>query len=317
MRILVLFVTLCAVVFSRPSKQDEKSKVVDESDKELIRVARGDVEEDEHPLEKPAHKAKKRSTEPVINRRTKRAAEEDAFFQALLTRSAERKQEKKRSFDEGADNTGYIIRDDWKGDSKISDADRQELENLFNAINSPDDGGEEKLEETRSLKPGLEGRVQQFIEWLMSQPPDKFTQSLSHILDVEQSLTKMFYDGQKNQTQLQQSQQQDAGNNNALQTQGNCERKCFTLQLGNTECKIICDPPVIEQAAPSQPFSMYPQQPFYGQTQQYPNMGQMQAQPSQMFADFTQTQQYSSPAVFSITPRETISCAGRMCGADM
>lgn len=28
-----------------------------------------------------------------------------------------------------------------------------ELENLFNAINSPDDGGEEKLEETRSLKP--------------------------------------------------------------------------------------------------------------------------------------------------------------------
>lgn len=317
MRILVLFVTLCAVVFSRPSKQDEKSKVVDESDKELIRVARGDVEEDEHPLEKPAHKAKKRSTEPVINRRTKRAAEEDAFFQALLTRSAERKQEKKRSFDEGADNTGYIIRDDWKGDSKISDADRQELENLFNAINSPDDGGEEKLEETRSLKPGLEGRVQQFIEWLMSQPPDKFTQSLSHILDVEQSLTKMFYDGQKNQTQLQQSQQQDAGNNNALQTQGNCERKCFTLQLGNTECKIICDPPVIEQAAPSQPFSIYPQQPFYGQSQQYPNMGQMQAQPSQMFADFTQTQQYSSPAVFPSLPAKPSpvqeGCVGRTC----
>ena len=25
--------------------------------------------------------------------------------------------------------------------------------------------------------------------------PDKFTKSLSHILDVEQSLTKMFYDG--------------------------------------------------------------------------------------------------------------------------
>ena len=25
--------------------------------------------------------------------------------------------------------------------------------------------------------------------------PDRFTQSLSHILDVEQSLTKMFYDG--------------------------------------------------------------------------------------------------------------------------
>ena len=28
-----------------------------------------------------------------------------------------------------------------------------ELENLFNAINAPDDGGEEKVEETRSLKP--------------------------------------------------------------------------------------------------------------------------------------------------------------------
>ena len=28
-----------------------------------------------------------------------------------------------------------------------------ELESLFSAINSPDDGGEEKLEETRSLKP--------------------------------------------------------------------------------------------------------------------------------------------------------------------
>ena len=28
-----------------------------------------------------------------------------------------------------------------------------ELESLFSAINSPDDGGKEKLEETRSLKP--------------------------------------------------------------------------------------------------------------------------------------------------------------------
>lgn len=318
MRLLLLVVALglCVAVNSRPSKKDKKEKVVDESDKELIRVARGDVDEDEVPQRIAAHKAKKRSTEIVVNKRTKRAAEEDAFFQALLTRSADRKQEKKRSFDEGADNTGYIIRDDWKGDSKISDADRQELENLFNAINSPDDGGEEKLEETRSLKPGFEGKVQQFIEWLMSQPPDKFTQSISHILDVERSLTKMFYDGQKSETQDQQSQQQDAGNNNATQTQGNCERKCFTLQLGNTECKIICDPPVIEQPSQSQ-VSIYPQQAIYGQSQQYPYVGQMQTTPGQMYADFAQAQQYSSPvALPAISGKPSPvqeGCVGRSC----
>ena len=43
--------------------EDKKEKVVDESDKELIRVARGDVDEDKVPQRIAAHKAKKRSTE--------------------------------------------------------------------------------------------------------------------------------------------------------------------------------------------------------------------------------------------------------------
>jgi len=333
--VIVLILGLCALGYSRPSKKEDKNaEVVDESDKELIRVARGDVEEDEEPQEK-SHKEKKRSTE-AINKRAKRAAEEDAFFQALLARSADRKKEKKRSFDEGADNTGYIIRDDWKGDSKISDADRQELESLFSAINSPDDGGKEKLEETRSLKPGLEGKVQQFIEWLMSQPPDKFTQSLSHILDVEQSLTKMFYDGQNQQQQRQQQQaqpqqqpqQQDAGQGNSnkdpSQPQGNCKRKCFTLQLGNTECKIICEPPVIEQPAPAPAYGAYPQQAIYGQAQPYPYLGQMSApctppacQPGQMYAGYTQAQQYpvqaAYPAIGTRPAPVQEGCVGRSC----
>lgn len=335
MRIFVIAVILglCAVGYSRPSKKHKTTEVEDESDKELIRVARGDVDEDEEPQEK-SHKAKKRSTE-VINKRARRAAEEDAFFQALLTRSVDKKKEKKRSFDEGADNTGYIIRDDWKGDSKISDADRQELESLFSAINSPDDGGEEKLEETRSLKPGLEGKVQQFIDWLMSQPPDKFTQSLSHILDVEQSLTKMLYDGQNQQQQQQQQQDQpqqqqtqiqDPANNNKSpsQPQGNCKTKCFTLQLGNTECKIICEPPSVEQPTAAPAYGLYPQQAGYGQSQSHPYMEQMPApcippacQPGQMHAGYTQAQQYPGQVALPAAAARPLpvneGCVGRSC----
>ena len=44
------------------TEEDKHEEVVDESDKELIRVARGDVDEDEEPREK-SHKEKKRSTE--------------------------------------------------------------------------------------------------------------------------------------------------------------------------------------------------------------------------------------------------------------
>ena len=107
------------------------------------------------------------------------------------------------------------------------------------------------------------------------------------------------------------------GNKSALQTHGNCERKCFTFQLGNTECKIICDPPVIEQAPPAPAFNWYPQQAVYGQSQQYLNVGQMQAQPSPMYADNTQAQQYSNPAVFptiSAKPSPVQEgCVGRSC----
>lgn len=41
------------------------AEVVDDSDKELIRVARGDVDEDDEPQEK-SHKETKRSTEGNI-----------------------------------------------------------------------------------------------------------------------------------------------------------------------------------------------------------------------------------------------------------
>ena len=49
-------------LFACLTEEDKNAEVVDESDKELIRVARGDVEEDEEPQEK-SHKEKKRSTE--------------------------------------------------------------------------------------------------------------------------------------------------------------------------------------------------------------------------------------------------------------
>lgn len=46
-------------LLARLTEEDKNAEVVDESDKELIRVARGDVEEDEEPQEK-SHKEKKR-----------------------------------------------------------------------------------------------------------------------------------------------------------------------------------------------------------------------------------------------------------------
>lgn len=103
------------------------------------------------------------------------------------------------------------------------------------------------------------------------------------------------------------------------QPQGNCKRKCFTLQLGNTECKIICEPPVIEQ--PALAYGAYPQ---YGQAQQYPYTGQMPApcippacQPDQMYAGYSQAQQYPGQAAYPSTAAVTApvqeGCVGRSC----
>ena len=62
------------------------------------------------------------------------------------------------------------------------------------------------------------------------------------------------------------------------QSSKNCETKCYTLKLGNTECKIICEPPQIEQPTASPAYNLYPQQAGYGQ--QYPSSaGQAQALP--------------------------------------
>lgn len=91
---------MCVKIFFIPVEKVKATEIEDESDRELIRVARGDVE-DEEPREKP-HKEKKRSTEGnclknsiicglkgaidkillflfpylVVNKRNKRAAEE-------------------------------------------------------------------------------------------------------------------------------------------------------------------------------------------------------------------------------------------------
>ena len=112
------------------------------------------------------------------------------------------------------------------------------------------------------------------------------------------------------------------GNNNK-----NCKSKCFTLQLGNTECKIICDPPVIEQPTQAPAFGLYPQQEAYGQ--QYPYMGQMPSpcvppacQPGQMYAGYMPAQPYPgqgvpAPGVFPAAAARPSpvqeGCVGRSC----
>lgn len=62
---------------------------------------------------------------------------------------------------------------------------------------------------------------------------------------------------------------------------------------------------------------MYPQQATYGQSQQYPFVGQMQTAPGQMYADFTQAQQYSSsvalPAISAKPSPVQEGCVGRSC----
>lgn len=107
----------------------------------------------------------------------------------------------------------------------------------------------------------------------------------------------------------------------------NCKSKCFTLQLGNTECKIICDPPVIEQPTQAPAFGPYPQQGAYGQ--QYPYMGQMPSpcvppacQPGQMYAGYMPAQPYPGqgglapgvypPAAARPSPVQE-GCVGRSC----
>lgn len=107
----------------------------------------------------------------------------------------------------------------------------------------------------------------------------------------------------------------------------NCKSKCFTLQLGNTECKIICDPPVIEQPTQAPAYGLYPQQGAYGQ--QYPYMGQMPSpcvppacQPGQMYAGYMPVQPYPgqgvpAPGVYPpVAPRPSPvqeGCVGRSC----
>ena len=69
---------------------------------------------------------------------------------------------------------------------------------------------------------------------------------------------------------------------------------------------------------------MYPQQAVYGQAQQYPYMGQMQApcippacQPNQMYADYTQAQQYPGQAAYPAAAAKPSpvqeGCVGRSC----
>ena len=107
----------------------------------------------------------------------------------------------------------------------------------------------------------------------------------------------------------------------------NCKSKCFTLQLGNTECKIICDPPVIEQPTQAPAFGLYPQQGAYGQ--QYPYTGQMPSpcvppacQPGQMYAGYMPAQPYPGqglpaqgvyPSVSARPSPVQEGCVGRSC----
>ncbi|XP_057316900.1 uncharacterized protein LOC130657922 isoform X8 [Hydractinia symbiolongicarpus] len=125
----------------------------------------------------------------------KRRADEDEFYHTLLSRS-EPKHKEKRSFDTNdVDNkAGYIVREDWTGDSKISDADRQELENLFQKLNADD--GPAKTDIARSTsddESSAEDAAKDYATWLMKQPADKMGAALSHKAEVDHKLTKLFF----------------------------------------------------------------------------------------------------------------------------
>ncbi|XP_048580560.1 uncharacterized protein LOC5504143 isoform X2 [Nematostella vectensis] len=250
---------LGAVCFARPSDHFRHS-LKDDSEKTLIRVLRSDLEEEEPARHKRVHK--KRSSDEKFQRK-RRAAEEDEFFQALLSRSGKTKSEQKRSYDDkGADNKGFIIRDDWKGDSKISDADRAELENLFSAINSPQEEEKEKIEEKRSPK---DDKMKNLVEWLVSQPPKQFEKSLDHMVDFENYVTKqIFNDSAPAPTNKSEKQSDDALSDAAAKNKF-YETRCYDINVAGINCRIISHPPKIDTTGGMQMAQQLSYPPYTGQ----------------------------------------------------
>ncbi|XP_066934660.1 microtubule-associated protein futsch-like isoform X2 [Clytia hemisphaerica] len=158
-----------------------------EADRPLLREQRRNRDDEDEDSIEASH-------ESVVR---KRREEEDHFYHTLLER-AEQKRHEKRSFDtDDVDNKdAFGLREDWTGDSKISDADKSELENLFSTLNRND---EEKKDVTRSAdeEDTVNQAASEYASWLLEQPQSKLSGALNHKLDVDHTLTKLLYEDKR------------------------------------------------------------------------------------------------------------------------
>ena len=188
----------CIVVLVQSRPQTETSFIEgasDPSDRTLIRVLRSEFDKEEKGgTALKARKTRKVETHfPPVKKRA--SEEEDQFFQALLSRTQDKPLEK-RSYEAQPEKDD--VRMNWKGDSKISDADKKELEHLFNSIGMVEDEASSKGKTETKRSTGNDGKVQDLVEWLMSKPPKEFHDSLRHIIDVERQISDIFGGGDAN-----------------------------------------------------------------------------------------------------------------------
>lgn len=157
-----------------------------EADRPLLRQQRRNRDDDDEDSFELSH-------ESVVR---KKREEEDHFYHTLLKR-VENKRYEKRSFDtDDVDNKDALgMREDWTGDSKISDADKSELENLFSKLNTND---EEKKDVTRSVEENpVNQAASDYASWLLEQPSGKLSGAINRKLDVDHSLTKLLFEDKR------------------------------------------------------------------------------------------------------------------------
>ncbi|XP_065660774.1 uncharacterized protein LOC100198865 isoform X4 [Hydra vulgaris] len=167
-----------------------------EADRPLIREERRNKDEEDEDSLSDIFEKKPDASLLVRNRRE----EEDKFYQTLLSRS-EPKHKDKRAFDteDSESKKGNLVREDWTGgDSKISDADREELTSLFQKLNA--DTGEQKDVFARSTSENdvsVDGAAQDYARWLLTQPANEIGKALSHKAEVDHKLTKLFFESKR------------------------------------------------------------------------------------------------------------------------
>lgn len=240
-------------------------QTTDPSDKTLIRVLRSEFEEDEKEQASLRQKAKVSKVKDRAPRIKKRASEEDQFFQALLSRANDKPVEK-RSYESQPEKDD--VRMNWKGDSKISDADKHELEHLFNTIGVVDNEEKKlkgKVDAKRATKIGMDSKVQELVEWLMAKPPKEFHDSLRHIIDVEHEVSNIFASGDQSAT----SSTSDVVMNDPMTTTTETTSPVTTTTATNSSPVSVSAPPVTSSnVAPQSQVTSYtsaPAQPVMSQ----------------------------------------------------